>query len=302
MRIIKLILIVIGAFLSAILFGQSGREKTGSLLWKISGNGLNKSSYVLGTLHLESGNYLDSIPGANDAFNSCEQIIGEVVMTDMASIIAKTQPFTMMKLDTTYHMLYSEEDYNFVNEQLKSFFSVGLDHMGILKPMAINSTLAIFIGAKLIPNFNPQNQLDISIQQKAVEKGKPVMGLEDVEFQAALLFGSTGLQRQADLLLCALKNQDMIGGQLKDLINSYHKADLIAIDKMVNNQDLPCSNTTEEMEALNKTRNDKWMSTLPEIMKDKSSFIAVGAMHLIGEEGLLNQLEKLGYTIEAVIL
>jgi uncharacterized protein YbaP (TraB family) len=42
------------------------------------------------------------------------------------------------------------------------------------------------------------------------------------------------------------------------------------------------------------------MQKLPEIMKEKSSFIAVGALHLAGEEGLLNLLKEAGYTVEPV--
>ncbi|GAB6008029.1 TraB/GumN family protein [Dysgonomonas reticulitermitis] len=52
--------------------------------------------------------------------------------------------------------------------------------------------------------------------------------------------------------------------------------------------------------AINKDRNDKWLLKLPQIMKEKSNLIAVGALHLAGEEGLLYQLAKMGYKIQAV--
>ncbi|GHT71951.1 hypothetical protein FACS189455_4730 [Bacteroidia bacterium] len=61
----------------------------------------------------------------------------------------------------------------------------------------------------------------------------------------------------------------------------------------------PCSDSEGDYQ-INKARNDAWMKKLPGLMKDKSSFIAVGALHLVGEEGLLNQLEKAGYKVEAV--
>jgi len=47
-------------------------------------------------------------------------------------------------------------------------------------------------------------------------------------------------------------------------------------------------------------RNEDWMTKIPSIIKNKSSFIAVGASHLGGEKGLIKQLRKLGYVIENI--
>ena len=51
---------------------------------------------------------------------------------------------------------------------------------------------------------------------------------------------------------------------------------------------------------MNKDRNVKWLEKLPAMMSEKSSFIAVGCLHLIGEGGLIEGLRKLGYKVEAV--
>ena len=64
--------------------------------------------------------------------------------------------------------------------------------------------------------------------------------------------------------------------------------------------DDPCPSTQEEKDVLNKDRNVKWLEKLPAMMSEKSSFIAVGCLHLIGEGGLIEGLRKLGYKVEAV--
>jgi uncharacterized protein YbaP (TraB family) len=81
-----------------------------------------------------------------------------------------------------------------------------------------------------------------------------------------------------------------------ELINAYNQRDL----NWFNRKEEMCPSTPEEEAALNKDRNHKWMKKLPEIMQEKSSFIAVGALHLAGEDGLLNLLEKSGYNVEQV--
>ena len=51
---------------------------------------------------------------------------------------------------------------------------------------------------------------------------------------------------------------------------------------------------------LNSDRNRKWLDQLPSIMEEKSSFIAVGCLHLPGDDGLIEGLRKQGYSVEAV--
>ena len=45
-------------------------------------------------------------------------------------------------------------------------------------------------------------------------------------------------------------------------------------------------------------RNKKWVKELDTIMKKESVFVAVGAGHLVGEQGLINLLKKQGYTVK----
>ena len=63
--------------------GSSPKAET-SLLWKISGNGLEKPSYLFGTHHLVPVSFLDSIPAAVTAFEETDQTVGELDMSDMA--------------------------------------------------------------------------------------------------------------------------------------------------------------------------------------------------------------------------
>ena len=66
----KLVLLFMLIIATCSVYAQTGTYKSGSLLWEISGKDLSKPSYLLGTLHLKPGEYLDSIPGATAAFKS----------------------------------------------------------------------------------------------------------------------------------------------------------------------------------------------------------------------------------------
>lgn len=58
--------------------------------------------------------------------------------------------------------------------------------------------------------------------------------------------------------------------------------------------------TPQEKATLIDDRNKKWAKQLPAIMKEAPTFIAVGALHLPGENGILNLLKQQGYTVDPV--
>ena len=61
-----------------------------------------------------------------------------------------------------------------------------------------------------------------------------------------------------------------------------------------------CDALPAEENALIYDRNKTWVQKLAAIMKAAPTFVAVGALHLPGDKGLLNLLKKQGYTVEAV--
>jgi uncharacterized protein YbaP (TraB family) len=274
-------------------------EKTGSLLWRISGNGLEQPSYIFGTHHLYSVNFLDEIAGLKDALASSQQVVGELVMQDMVALGQEMQRAGMMPPDTTWQMLLSEEDYRFVDERLTAVFGAGLQALGMLKPALVNVTYTLMHYQRMFPEANPEQSSDAWFQQQAVNRGIPVIGLETVHDQTAALFGSVSLSYQATDLVCALRNIDYLEYSVRKLNRLYRSADLTGLAEMLR-EESPCPMRTEQEFALNSIRNERWLEKLPTIMADKPSFIAVGALHLAGEVGIVVGLQRAGFTVEAV--
>jgi uncharacterized protein YbaP (TraB family) len=292
------VLVTVALIISTIgLYAQTTTYKSGSVLWKISGKDLKTPSYLLGTLHLKSGEYFDTIPGAKAAFKSCEQVVGEIDMSNMLEAQMKMQQATMMSPDTTYQMLYSDEEYSLVNEKIVSLAGAGLEQLGVYKPVAIQQIVVQYAYMKYFSN-NPTNGLDAQIQSDAQKDQKTVIGLETVDDNLQSIL-TMSLKRQAELLLCYLNNMDKVMSVIPEIISVYDRWDL---NRMLDLDESggACPSTQAEEDAVIKDRNYKWMTKLPEIMKSKSSYIAVGAMHLAGKDGLLNLLEKAGYKVEPV--
>ena len=279
------------------------------LLYKISGNGLTKPSYIIGTYHLAPVSFADSIPGLTEALAASEQVYGELDMTDLMSPenMQKMQAGMMLPEGITLSKLLTEEEMGRLNVVLKELMGVDMTNamvkqqLDALSPQALQTQLSLLIYMKKHAGFNPQATFDGYFQQVAQQQGKGVGGLETPEFQVQTLFKGMSLERQKQLLMCLVDNKDYTELMAERLVKAFFAQDLEGVkavmDEKEHNQ---CDSTPEEEDQLINDRNANWIKLMPQIMKDKATFFAVGAGHLPGDKGVLTLLKNAGYTIEGV--
>lgn len=273
------------------------------LLWKVSGKGLEKPSYLFGTYHLSPLSIKDSIAAMPQAMTETSQVYGEVVMSEMATpaFMQSIQQQMMMPKDTTLQSLFTPEQYELLGKIIKENMMVDIAMLAQLKPAAITQQLTVLFYMKHTPGFNPQEQLDSYFQQQAQQQGKKVGGLETAQSQIDILFNNQTLQRQANLLYCAASDVEKLVGQSKRLIAAYEKQDLDALLQLMEEREgTSCDPLPGEMEAMLDNRNKAWVEKMPAIMKEAPTLFVVGAGHLPGDNGVLNLLKQQGYKIEAM--
>lgn len=273
------------------------------LLWKVSGKGLAQPSYIMGTHHLAPLVIKDSIAGMQKALDETKQVYGELKMSDIQApaTMQKMQQLMMIQNDTTLTLLLTPEEYEAANKFCKENLMMDLAAAPKLKPAFLMNNAVIVTYMKHVGGFNPEEQLDTYFQTQAIQKGKNVDGLETPEFQFNLLYNGASLQRQAQQLMCILNNIEEGVEILKRVTNAYMKQDLEAMLKENDKRDgTQCDPLPGENEAMLDNRNKAWADKLPAIMNAAPTFVAVGALHLPGKEGLLSLLKKQGYKVEPV--
>lgn len=298
----KVFIAVTAIFLLLSCSSGASNKTESSLLWKISGNGLQKPSYIFGTHHLVPISFLDSIPGIEAAFEETEQTVGELDMSNMSEMQMKIMGEGMLPPDIAYATLLSPEDTAVLDSMLRAVVGVGLDQLGQLKPAMLSNLISISLYQRYYPSVASAQNIDYYFQEEALKRSRPVVGLETTEDQIYVLLNSQSLERQAEMLICMVKHPEMLKEQMDEMQAAYHAQDIEVLRQLYEKEipDDPCPSTEEEKNVLNGDRNRKWLDQLPSIMEDKSSFIAVGCLHLPGDEGLIEGLKKLGYSVEAV--
>ncbi|MBQ6203258.1 MAG: TraB/GumN family protein [Prevotella sp.] len=277
------------------------------LLYKISGNGLAKPSFIIGTYHLAPVSFTDSIPGLKEALDAAEQEYGELDMVDLMSAenTQKMQAAMMLPEGQTLDKLLTTEQMARVNGLLKTLMGVDMTNpmvaqqLGKMTPQALTLQMSLLMFIKKNPDFNPQESFDDYFQQVIAKAGKPVKGFETVDFQVDALLKGSPMDRQIENLMCMVDNQEWQEEMAEEIVNAFFSQDLKAIeaalDAKLNNS---CDDTPEERDRLIYNRNANWLKMMPQIMKEKSTFFAVGAAHLVGEKGVLTGLKNAGFTVE----
>jgi len=274
-------------FFPVITFSQSAK-KYPSLLWKISGNGLKKPSYLYGTMHVSN----------RVAYYLSEQFFTALKSVDVVGL--ETNPGEWLKnMEETGEInqlnqfrgaeYYSKDFY-------RSAFSISFPEKKMLQgilgydPDIIDGLLYRQNRSK--ENFEENTYIDLFIFQTASKLNKKLISLED--------FAQSEIQAR----LSALPDEDAQedDGNYKDyysgmqrIEDAYRDGNLDMLDSLSK-----ISSSKNAQRYLIENRNVFFVNTIDSVLKTQSLFSGVGAAHLPGENGVIELLRKKGYTVEAV--
>lgn len=267
------------------MFSQ-GQNSNQSLLWKIDGKGLEKPSYIYGTIHLACPEDIVITPAMLEIFSRQHALYLEMDLDDPSVLGGALKEMTMSG-DTTLQSLLGDSDYEQVSIQFEAITRL---------PLALfNKAMPLMTMSAVYPSMlDCQNgkSWEMEFVNLAKQKHIPVYGLESLQEQLDV-FESVGYEEQAQMLKVALSNTDSLRTEFTQLMELYKKRDVEALCTMIRS-----SETMGSMEdALLNIRNKNWIPRLHDIMHKQPSFVAVGAGHLGGSMGILHLLKQEGYTV-----
>ena len=225
-------------------------------------------------------------------------MIGEFDMVKMGEMtpsqMHNMQKMMMMPADTTLLSLFNVEEKELLDAYLKETIGTQLEMFSAMKPMTIMITVQNRILMDIIPDIASMTGMDKYMQTLAASKGKSVGGLETMDYQMNLLYGSS-LEEQADALLEMAQNSNS-KELLIELTAAYKSQNLDILWNVFKEQ-----MTSYEYDDLVSVRNQNWEKQIVELLTAQSSLFVVGSGHLPGEKGMINILKKAGYKVKPVI-
>jgi hypothetical protein len=258
------------------------------LLWKIEGNGLESPSYLYGTVHAVCPDKLAITDQMKEAIESSEQLVFELDF-DEENIMAKMQAGMMMKDDLALTDLIEESDYQIVEKYFKDSLGMPLAALSRMNPTFLGTMTWIDV-----LNCTPTSY-ELEILKFA--DGREVLGLEELDEQLSY-FDKISLQTQAEYLVASIVDLDRTYDEINKLNKAYADQD---INQLFTSVYEGLKDIEQGEYYLLEVRNEKWIPRIDEMIRDKSSFIAVGAGHLGGEIGVIELLRKQGYSVNPVL-
>ena len=261
-----------------------------TLLWRISGNGLQKPSYLFGTLHLTD----------ERVFNLGDSLYKSIEQTDGFAIEIDPQEFTPLIIDEAKKEVYQR------GQPIKELMSSAqYEKYGKMLAKKLNKKADDITTSDILDEKNKwirqsfkngkmQTFLDAYLFDIARRLGKWTGGVEDLKDQQGL----TDLVDESDIEQIAISGS---GESMKEdnknaeyLINAYIDNDLNKIDRISNSQDSLFE------DALLFRRNKKMARRMDSLSQLRSMVFAVGAAHLPGGKGLIALLREKGFTMTPV--
>jgi uncharacterized protein len=272
-----------------------GNKENHTLLWKISGNGIEKPSYLFGTIHMLCKDDAFLSENLKLAIERSDRVYLEL---DMDNIIELLGVMSKMKMnnDTTLADLLKPEDYR----KVKAYFQA----KSSLLPFSVVETYKPLLASSLLMEASSACDESVAMEQlimaEAKEKGKRISGLETMAYQMSV-FDSIPYKLQAEELLKSISTGDKESDgdkEFREMMKAYKEQDLDKLGKMLTESDGGMMLQYQDLLLNNRNRN--WVAKLKTLLANKSLVVAVGAGHLPGENGVINLLRKEGYKVTPV--
>jgi len=266
-----------------------------SLLWEISGNGLQKPSYLYGTIHMIGKEDYFMTDETKASFANAEQVVFEIDMEEMSNLFVQFSLLMdlFMEDGQTLKDLVSKEDYDLVKVH---FDKIGLPLMLLerIKPLFLSAFASEDISQEGFKSGDVVSY-EMEFMDMAKEQKKEIEGLETIEFQMSV-FDSIPYKVQAEMLVESIRaeSDSTSAGSFDALVGLYKSQDIEAMQQSTGETD---AMTAKYENLLLSNRNAKWIPVMAKFMQKKPSFFAVGAAHLAGPQGVITLLRKAGYTV-----
>lgn len=285
------------------------------MLWEISGNGLPHKSYLFGTMHGDGHNYKQE--EIFTAFPQLREVLGNVSCIYLeqskdfndsavvADCVASASVFVKADEANEYNALPQGESYRGLYDSREKFRLVDNFFCEKLRRSSYTQFKPAYWVERLRLNRMKGNAKAVSVDDclyhYALQKNIKVSGLETYEESARALVEATrdsaeylkSLKEQAADLYDAIVQMEKVAASTFSY-EMYLSGDL---EKLYSKNLSFIPNEVYELK-MGAERNNRWLRKIEDILKDRTCLIAVGAMHLPGDKGLIALLRAKGYNVQ----
>ena len=288
-----LIVILLICFVFFVDAENAASEDSKDFLWRVQSK--TGTVYLLGSLHVFKREFYPLHPRIEDAFDQSSQLAVEANVNEISTKdLQKLMEIGLYPGSETIEEHLSSETYNLMKGQIEKF-GLPVLAFGKQKPWLVALTLLSLEIQKL--GFDPNQGIDKHFLSKATGK-KKIVELESFDYQMTLFSGLSEKEQEL-FLIYTLKDLELLEQELDQLIQAWKSGDTNRMEAIMTKGLKEDSRLSSIYEILIYDRNKKMASKVEEFLGAKeTSFVIVGAGHLVGAKGVAELLKAKGYLVE----
>lgn len=264
--------------------------------WRVERAG-TAPSYIFGTMHVTDPDVTVLPPEVSRAFDGSQALAVELTMDPATQVVLQGAALTTdvnwidRRLDDRQRRLLADA---------AGQYQIPVANLRALEPWAVTAMFS-FPREELLRQMNGLQPLDMQLMDKAEASGKRLIALERVEEQIEAFTGYSD-KEQIDMLTATLESVGRIDGDFARMKGAYLAGNLADLSALADEgfAELDPGLSGRIQQRLIADRNRHMAERLEPLLNQGRLFVAVGALHLPGEGGVLNLLAQRGYRITAV--
>lgn len=274
------------------------------LFYKVSDG--NSSVYILGSIHVGRMNIYPLPPEIMSIYEKCGTVMFEVDFNNLAdqqNDLSIEETEMLVDAETVEQAVTAiKKEYPNMNRRAQKLYpSVTLDNLNQAGYHTLQGLLSLAAGAK--SQLIDECGIDQAFASYALRDRKNIIGAESLEEQYDLTYNLPPEAYKA--ILNEYIAVEEMAKKLNDEFDMWCKGDAAALEQTEvaplrqANKDSWQYIQYENLLVRNKHMVDK---VTQQLEKDETTFALLGVAHVVGEEGVIKQLQELGYTIDLVSL
>lgn len=137
--------------------------------------------------------------------------------------------------------------------------------------------------------------VDEQFAQRAQADGKPIIALETADEQLGF-FAHLSMDQQRQYLRATLKDLDTEGSDAAVMVGAWQRGDSVELERLLRKES---ANNPELFRMLTTDRNRRWLPKIVDMLREDHDYLViVGALHLVGNDGLVALLKSQGFEVQ----
>lgn len=290
MKSLESVAVIVALVLSTVAVPAAADDDERSFLWRVGCDG--RAVYLLGSIHFMKPDAYPLSDAIEHAYAGARTVVFETDMEGMDRAAAGLMAASLLPDGATLAETVGPELYRRTVTRLEAA-GLGAAAVERMKPWMVALTLTTL--ELMRAGYVGTEGIDAHFSARAKADGKRRAALETVDFQVSL-FADLSPSEGEEFLRYTLDDLDAVIPMIDTVIAAWRSGDAAALERLL-------GDAFEEHDKLYQRfvvdRNRRWLPQIEALLDDdKDALVVVGALHLVGDDGLIHLLRRRGCSIE----